>query len=95
MFLSVKHRFFRKSVKNPSFGKTVITGNTMNRYPLKLPSTLTHLKESRASKLSYGDAAFTDAYGDPVVEPNQHVFMFALGEKRFKNRKPFPIISNG
>jgi hypothetical protein len=67
--------------------------NKIKWYPLRLPATLTCLKRSRSAKVGYGDAAFTDAYGPPPeVRADQRRYLFALSEKRFKERKPFPII---
>ncbi len=69
------------------------TNNKIKWYPLRLPATLTCLKRSRAAKASYGDAAFTDAYGSPPeVGAGRRLYLFALAEKRFHDRKPFPII---
>jgi hypothetical protein len=83
-FLTGKRRLERKGG---------VTRNTIDRYPLQLPVTLTQVKTSRATRASYGDAAFTDAHGQPpTLGPKQHLCLFALAEKRFKGRKPFPII---
>jgi len=69
------------------------THNLSKSYPLKLPSTLTSLQRSRAGRASYGDAAFTDAHGPPPeLRAGQQLYLFTLAEKRFKDRKPFPII---
>src|SRR5262245_10098540 len=72
-FLSCKRRIERK-------GRLRI--NKVDLYPLRLPATLTHLKPSRTSRPSYGDAAFTDAHGKPpAVGPKQQLYLFALAEK--------------
>lgn len=83
-FLSWKRHLERKGA---------LTRNRVDPYPLKLPATVTCLKLSRARQASYGDAAFTDAHGKPpALGPTQQLCLFALAEKRFKDRKPFPII---
>ena len=62
-------------------------------YPLTLPAKLTTLRQSEQSRPSYNDAAFDEEYGRPApLRPGQKLYYFALAEKRFKNRKPFPII---
>lgn len=83
-FLSGKRRIVREGG---------VTRNTIADYPLGLPATLTHLKASRAARACYGDEAFTGAHGNPPsVGPGQRLYLFTLAEKRFVDRKPFPII---
>jgi hypothetical protein len=69
--------------------------NKSELYPLKLPAKLTHFRRSTAAKVTYGDRAFTDCHGPPpALQKGQLRMLFALAEKRFKNRGPFPILCN-
>lgn len=93
MFLSEK-RFIQKRVVHRKNGPPItFTDNSCESYPLKLPAKVSHLRLSRARRVNYGDHAFTDCHGPPPgIKPGQQLLDFGLAEKRFKNRKPFPII---
>ncbi|MFO0940838.1 MAG: hypothetical protein U0930_08720 [Pirellulales bacterium] len=71
----------------------VVTIEKLKPYPLKLPSRLTHFSISKSTQASYGDALFTNVHGKPPkAVGGQKTLLFALDEKRFCDRKPFPII---
>ena len=83
-FLNGRRRFERKGG---------CTRNTIAPYPLRLPARLTYLRPSRMRRASHGDAAFTDAHGKPpTAGPKRRLYLFALAEKRFRGRNPFPIL---
>src|SRR5262245_4732982 len=93
MFLTEK-RILRKRVMRHKDGRSVsFVDNSCKALPLKLPAKLTCLRLSKVDHPTYGDRAFTDFHGEPP-EPGarQKLYLFALAEKRFKGRKPFPIV---
>lgn len=74
--------------------RTVVTTiENLKPYPLKLPATLLQLNVSKSAQASYGDVVFTSAHGKPPkANTGQTTVLFALDEKRFQNRKAFPIV---
>jgi hypothetical protein len=68
--------------------------NRSRNYPLRVPAELTHLAAGKAKRVRYDDPALED-YADhspASLLPGRKLYLFALAEKRFKGRKPFPVI---
>jgi hypothetical protein len=89
-FLTAKHSRRTKKVRWQR-KPLVILGQS--HYPLKLPTRLTELRASKATRFSYRDRVFTERYGTPEpLKSGQQLYYFAFSEKRFRGRRAFPIV---